>query len=97
MFAAGIVSPLPGTGTLPSAFGGDDETGRVWIQRFCNQLFRHSRTIGISCVDEVHVEVDRAPQRCKCGVLVSGRSPNAWARNPHSSVAKAIDGEVATY
>ena len=91
------MSPLSGTGTLPSSFGGDDQIGWVWIQRFRNQFFRDSRTIGISCVDEVHVEVDRAPQRCKCGVFVSGRSPNAWTGNAHSSVSEAIDREVATY
>src|ERR1700679_2538560 len=87
VFAAGIMSPLSGTGTLPSSLGGDDQIGWVWIQRFRNQFFRDSRTIRISCVDEVYFEVDRAPQRCKCGVFISGRSPNARARNPHGSIS----------
>src|ERR1700677_4269109 len=95
VFAAGIMSPLSGTGTLPSSFGGDDQIGWVWIQRFRNQLFRDSRSVGISRVDEVHVEVDRTPQRCKCGVLISGGSPYARTGDTHSSVSEAIDREVA--
>src|SRR5450755_2761035 len=91
------MSPLSGTGTLPSSFGGDDQIGWVWIQRFCNQFFRDSRTIGISCVDEVHVEVNHAPQGCKGGALISGRSPNACTRNPHGSISKAIDRAVTSY
>ena len=75
VFAAGIMSPLSGTGTLPSSFGGDDQVGWVWIQRFCNQFFRDGRTIGIGRVDEVHVEVDRAPQGCECGSFIDREVP----------------------
>src|ERR1700691_5896949 len=91
------MGPLPRTGTLPSPFGRDDQIGWVWIQRFRNQLFRDSGSVGISCVDQVHVEVDRTPQRCKCGAFISGRSPNAWTGDAHSPVSEAIDPEVAAY
>src|SRR5580658_11153006 len=83
VFGAGIMSPLSGTGTLPSSFGGDDKVGWVWIQRFRDQLFRDSRPVGISSVDEVHVEVDRTPQRCKRRVFISGGSPNAFTGDTH--------------
>src|SRR5271168_1397314 len=90
MIAAGIMSPLSGTGTLPSSFGGDDQVGWVWIQRFRNQFLRDRRPIGIGSVDQVHVEVNRAPQGCECGSFINGRSPNAWTRNAHGSKSQAI-------
>ena len=90
--------PLSRTGTLPSCFGGDDQIGGVWIQRFRNQFFRHSRSIGISCVDEIHVR-GRSSVATLQGrkFFVSGRSPNAWTSNPHGSVSEAIDREIAPY
>src|SRR5277367_5565861 len=91
------MSPLVGAGTLPSTFGGDDQIGWVWIQRFRNQFFRDSGSVGISCVDEVHFKVDHAPQRCKGGVFVSGRSPDARTGDAHSAIPEAIDREVAAY
>src|ERR1700737_4415406 len=47
MFGAGVVRPLAWTWALPPALCRDDQTGRIRIERFCDQRLRCLRAIGI--------------------------------------------------
>ena len=57
MFGAGVVSPLRGAGTLPSAFGCDDESRGIGIESFCDQFFRGAGAVGVGGVDKIDAEL----------------------------------------
>jgi hypothetical protein len=96
MLGARVMRPLAGPWPLPSTLGRDDQSLRVRIERLGNHLLRRSRPIRIRRVNQVHFELDRAPQRSQRGGLVRRRSPDAFARNAHRSVAQPVDGQVAS-
>src|ERR1035437_2514775 len=95
MLRTGIMNPLTGADTLPSALGANHQAGGIGRQRLGDQLLRDVGTIGVRRVNEVDPQLDYAPQGLQSGVAIRGRPPDAFAGNAHGAVSQAIDGEIS--
>ena len=95
MLRSGIVDPLTGTDTLPSALGADHQARGIGRQRLGDQFLGDVGTIGVGRVDKVHAQLDDAAQRLQSGIAVRRRPPDAFAGDAHGAVSQAIYGEVS--
>jgi hypothetical protein len=87
--------PLVRTAARQAALGGDDEIIGVGVQRLGDQPLRDLGAVGVRCVDQVDVELDRAPQYPPALVGVAWLTPDSVAGEPHRAEAEAVDGQLA--
>ena len=77
------------------ALGRDHDVVGVGVQRLGDELLAHRGTVRVGGVDEVHAELDRAPQDRDRLVVVGGVAPDAGAGDAHRAEAEAAHGEIA--
>jgi hypothetical protein len=87
-----VVDPLAGADTLPSALGGDDESGGVGMESFGDELFGDVGAVRVGGIDEVDAEFDGSAKGGNGGIAIGGWPPDAFAGDAHGSVAEAVDG-----
>ena len=70
--------PRPGAGALAEepALGGDHEALRVGVQRLGDQELAHLGAVGVGRVDQVHAQLDGAPQDAQRVLAVVGPAEN---------------------
>src|SRR5207248_8646688 len=61
-----VLDPLVRPGAVEASLRGDDEAGRVGVQRLADELLADVRPIRLGGVDEVDAELDGAPQHALC-------------------------------
>src|SRR5437763_10540247 len=86
--------PLIRTGALEAAFRGDDETLRIRIECFGDQLFADVRTIRLRGVDEIDAELDGAAEDSQRFFVILRWPPDAVAGDAHGAEAEAVDRDV---
>ena len=89
------MNPLVRPYALPTAFSRDDQPVRIGVQRLRDQFFADIRTVRIRGIDEVDVQLHRAPQHANRTVVIFRWTPNTLSRNAHCAIAYAIDREFA--
>src|ERR1035437_6270256 len=95
MLRTGIMDPLPGADTFPTAFGANHQAGGIGRQRLGDEFLRDVGTIGVRRVNEVDPQFDYAAQGLQSGVAIRGRPPDAFAGDAHGAVSQAIDDAVS--
>jgi hypothetical protein len=83
VFRITIFNPLVGTSTQISALGGYHQACRIRVQSLGNDLFAHSRAIGVSRVYEIDTQFDCASQNTDSLITIRGLTPDSIARNSH--------------
>src|SRR5438552_19179156 len=68
--------PLSGSGSYLTALCRDDESFRIRIEGFCDEQFISFGSVSIGCVDQIHAEIDRAPQNFERVLTVRRPTPD---------------------
>jgi hypothetical protein len=72
-----------------SPFGRDHQIRRVRIKGIGNQTFIPTGTVGASSIDEIHADIDGAPQKTLPALPVCVRTEiTGLTGKPHGSIAK---------
>src|SRR6185312_1400427 len=87
--------PAVRTGALVSALGGNHQPV-IRIERLTQQFFTDIGTVGLSGVDEIHVEIAQLLQRPDRLAAILRGSPDALAGDAHGPKTQAVDLEIAT-
>ena len=74
---------------------GDDEIGRVGVERLGDQAVRDEGPVVPRRVDEVHAQLDGAPEHGARRRGIGGLAPHVRPRQAHGAVAEAANLEVA--
>src|SRR5579864_1464644 len=95
VFRTGHRRPLVWSLAREAALGGDDQTLRIRMERFSNQVLTDFRTIRVSGINKVDVQIKQALQNALalCGIFRV--TPDTLAGDAHCAVTQAIDGEIA--
>src|SRR4030095_5872962 len=88
VFRAGVVSPLPGSWTIPSTLGRNHKIPRVRRQCFSDQFFANERTVGIGRVYEIDAQLNGTAKYRERRSRILGWSPNSIAGDAHGSEAE---------
>src|SRR5438309_134638 len=97
MLRATILDPFVRPGSLKAGFGRDQEVGRIWMQRFCDETLGNYGSIGVGGVDEIDSQLDRAAKDCDRLVMVLRFSPDAIAGELHCAEAEPVNRNVANF
>src|ERR1700735_915973 len=89
-----IVGPLIWSGAVPSPFGRNHNSGRIWKQSFRDQFLAYVGPIGICGVDELDPQGDSPTQDGERAGPIHRRTPDALAGETHGPKAKAIDRDL---
>ncbi len=92
---ARVARPLPRARALQPALRRDQQPLRVGVQRLGDELLADVRPVAVGRVDEVHAELDRAPDDRQRRVAIGRRAPGAGADDPHRPEAEPPDLDVA--
>src|ERR1019366_1801933 len=68
----------------------DHEALRVRVQRLPDQFFSDIRSVGVGGVDEIHPELDRAPEHADRLVVIARWAPNARSGELHRPVTRRL-------
>src|SRR5438132_992866 len=88
--------PLVRPRSIETTFGGDDESRRIRIQSFSDQLLADVRPVRFRGIDQRDLQLDRTAQRRDRLRPIRGRSPHALSCDPHRAESKTMDWQVAT-
>src|SRR5579859_2192758 len=91
VFGTGIDVPLIGARPQETALCGDDQSFRIRIEGFRDQVFRYVGPVAVGVVDEVDAQFDGAPEDADGFGLVFGGPPDALAGDAHSAESHAAD------
>ena len=86
-----LVRPRP----CQPSLRGDDESGRVRMQRLADQILADVRAVRVRGVDQVDAELDRAPQDGERLLAVGRLAPDAGAGDLHRPEAEPMHGQIA--
>jgi hypothetical protein len=89
-------NPLVGTWAHKSALGGDNKASRIRVQSLGNDLFTHSRAVGVRGVYEIDAQFDSAPQNADGLSPICRLAPNSVSRDSHRAKSQASYREVAS-
>ena len=65
------------------------------MERFHDEKLARFRTVSVGRVDQVHAQIDRAPQNFLCVLAIGRPTPNPFARYSHRAKAEPIHGKIA--
>ena len=65
------------------------------MKRFRNQELVRFRTVSVGRVDEIHSELNRAPQNLFCILAIGRPTPNPRSRQAHRAKPKSIHRNIA--
>ena len=94
IFRAAVRDPRARPWPCQATLGRDHQVIRIWVQRLGDQPLADLGPIGVGGIDEVDAEIDRAAEHALAFLPVSRLAPDAFAGQPHSAEAEAVDGEV---
>src|SRR5437773_11692318 len=86
--------PLSGTGSGVTAFGRNDESFWIRIQRFSDEELVRFRTVSIGGIDEIDAQLDRAPQNFLRVLAIGRPTPDPLARQTHRAEPKPVDQKI---
>src|ERR1041385_6723126 len=87
-------SPLVRSLAREAALGSDDQTFGIRVQRFSNQALADFRTIRVSGINKVDIQVQQSLQNALALYRIFRIAPDSFAGNTHCAKTQAIDGEV---
>ena len=65
------------------------------MERRGDEQFAYFRPISVGGVDQIHTELDGAPQNFECVIAIRRPTPNALPGDAHRAEAEPIDREIA--
>jgi hypothetical protein len=87
--------PRAGTGTHKPAFGRDDETFGIGMERFRDDFLANEGPVSVGGIDEVDAEFDRALEDTLRFRAVFGFAPDAFPGEAHGAKSEAVDRSLA--
>src|SRR4051812_49480393 len=90
---AAIRDPLVWSGPGVAAFGRDDQSFRIGMERLSDQKLAGFRAIGVRRVDQVHAKIYCPLQNLERLAAILRPTPDPLARNPHCAEPEPVHGQ----
>src|SRR5215467_9560795 len=95
MPGASVWIPAPRRWAAQAALGGNHKIGWIGVEGFADQSLADLGAVRVGCIDEVHAQTERFPQR-GLGLVPAWRlSPDAPPGNPHRPEAEPVHRPIA--
>lgn len=87
--------PLVRPGTGQAGLGRDLQRGRVRVERVVNELLRHIRSVRVRRVDQIHAQLDGAPQDAEGEIAIPRWPPHAAPGKLHRTETEPVHRQRA--
>jgi len=89
-----VLNPAIGARPVESSFCGNHQVRWIRKERLGDDLLTHVRAVRIGGVDEIHAQLDRAPEDANGFLAVFRLAPNAFARQAHGAETEPMNAQV---
>src|SRR4051794_8713835 len=91
---AAVRDPLIGSGPGMAAFGSDDQSFRIRMERFSNQKLAGPGSMGVGLIDRVPAEISGALKALQRSPAILRPPPDPPPRDPHGANPEPVHGQV---